>query len=248
MDSPHPVRILVVDDEPLIAEELKEFLEHAGYSVTSCHTAQDALQVFQQDRRIGIILSDIHMPGLTGLQLVGELANLAAPGRLYEIALFTGSADKQDVIQALRAGVSDYYQKPVDLDELRVGVSRLYERLEQQTKDQQIKLRIQDLAVSLHDMRTDAAPTPPSTTARSVAYLPSPAGFDIPEPFDKLSKRQLAVTQLIAKGMTNYQISCELGITENTVKLYVSQILRLTRVHNRTQLALSYPTHASYMN
>lgn len=248
MDSSHPVRILVVDDEPLIAEELKELLEHAGYNVTTCHTALDALQAFQQDHRIGIILSDIHMPGLTGLRLVEELANLAAPGRLYEIALFTGNADKQDVIQALRAGVSDYYEKPVDPGELSIGVSRLCERLEQKTKDQQIKLRIQALAASLHDIHIDTALTPTSTSVRNVGYLPSPSGFDIPEPFDKLSKRQLAVTQLIAKGMTNYQISCELGITENTVKLYVSQILRLTRAHNRTQLALSYPSHASYMN
>ena len=41
------------------------------------------------------------------------------------------------------------------------------------------------------------------------------------------------------KGQTNYQIACELGITENTVKLYVSQVLRQTHMHNRTQLALA---------
>src|SRR5690606_36213281 len=54
-----------------------------------------------------------------------------------------------------------------------------------------------------------------------------------------LSPRQLEVAQLIARGMTNYQISCELGISENTVKLYVSQVLRATNMHNRTMLALA---------
>ena len=82
----------------------------------------------------------------------------------------------------------------------------------------------------------------PTIAIKNVGQMSATADT-IPEPFDKLSRRQLEVAQLIAKGMTNYQISCELGITENTVKLYVSQILRLTRVHNRTQLALSYPSH-----
>ncbi|KPW55930.1 hypothetical protein ALO86_200044 [Pseudomonas syringae pv. berberidis] len=48
------------------------------------------------------------------------------------------------------------------------------------------------------------------------------------------------MARLVSTGLTNYQIACELGITENTVKLYVSQVLRLTHMHNRTQLALAF--------
>ncbi|MNR19926.1 transcriptional regulator NarL [compost metagenome] len=62
---------------------------------------------------------------------------------------------------------------------------------------------------------------------------------NLPTLFNKLSPRQLDVARLVSKGKTNYQIACELGITENTVKLYVSQVLRLTHMHNRTQLALA---------
>ena len=62
---------------------------------------------------------------------------------------------------------------------------------------------------------------------------------EVPAIFDQLSPRQLDVARLVGKGQTNYQIACELGITENTVKLYVSQVLRLTQMHNRTQLALA---------
>ena len=243
MDSLHLSRILIVDDDPHIVEELREFLEQLGYGVTACHSTGEALQAFQQDETIGIVLSDMHMPGLTGLQLVAELGRLAGTGRLFETAIFTGSKDKQDVILALRAGVSDYYQKPVDMDELQEGVQRLQQNLQQQLKEQQIKQRIQELASSLQDMQSASLPSNVSPLPRTIGHVNAPSDFGIPEPFDKLSKRQLAVTKLIAKGMTNYQISCELGITENTVKLYVSQILRLTRVHNRTQLALSYPAH-----
>ncbi|CAH0294951.1 MULTISPECIES: response regulator transcription factor [unclassified Pseudomonas] len=239
MDRINTLRIMIVDDEPHIVEELAEFLEQLGYEVTSCNNTHDALQAFQADERIAIVLSDMHMPGLTGVQLVAELARLGRPGRLYETAIFTGSTDKQDVILALRAGVSDYYQKPVNLQELEAGVKRLQERVEQKLKEQQIRQQIQDLAASLHEMHSELIPT---IAIKNVAQMSATADT-VPEPFDKLSRRQLAVAQLIAKGMTNYQISCELGITENTVKLYVSQILRLTRVHNRTQLALSYPSH-----
>ena len=239
MERINALRIMIVDDEPMIVEELAEFLGQQGYDVTSCHNAHDALQAFQGDESIAVVLSDMHMPGLTGLQLVAELARLATPGRLYETAIFTGSTDKQDVILALRAGVSDYFQKPVDLQELLAGIKRLQERVEQKAREQQIRQQIQDLAASLHEMHSELIPTMP---IKNVAQM-STSADKVPEPFDKLSRRQLAVAQLIAKGMTNYQISCELGITENTVKLYVSQILRLTRVHNRTQLALSYPSH-----
>ena len=70
---------------------------------------------------------------------------------------------------------------------------------------------------------------------------------EIPTIFNQLSPRQLDVARLVGKGQTNYQIACELGITENTVKLYVSQVLRLTHMHNRTQLALALSPNNSAM-
>ena len=57
-----------------------------------------------------------------------------------------------------------------------------------------------------------------------------------------LSPRQVEVAQLIARGMTNYQIACELGISENTVKLYVSQVLKATNMPSRTKLAIALGT------
>ncbi|MGC8383982.1 response regulator transcription factor, partial [Pseudomonas aeruginosa] len=74
---------------------------------------------------------------------------------------------------------------------------------------------------------------PPASVAESQVSPSNPL-------FGKLSPRQQAVARLVSKGLTNYQIAYELGITENTVKLYVSQVLRLMHMHNRTlALALS---------
>ncbi|MNF71163.1 transcriptional regulator NarL [compost metagenome] len=80
----------------------------------------------------------------------------------------------------------------------------------------------------------------PSAPADSDSGVVSDAGrVEIPAIFNQLSPRQLEVARLVGLGKTNYQTACDLGITENTVKLYVSQVLRLTHMHNRTQLALA---------
>ena len=103
-------------------------------------------------------------------------------------------------------------------------------------------------ATSTSRMRAEMATAPglsPCTqmlSARRCSAEPSADGqheVEIPAIFNQLSPRQLDVARLVGKGQTNYQIACELGITENTVKLYVSQVLRLTHMHNRTQLALA---------
>src|SRR5690606_22848409 len=99
-------------------------------------------------------------------------------------------------------------------------------------------------AASIDDLYQDLDKT--RRQSDSVEAVEDEAGAaQLSDLFAPLSPRQLDVARLVAKGQTNYQIACELGITENTVKLYVSQVLRLTHMHNRTQLALALsPNHA----
>ena len=233
------VKVLVVDDEPEIVELLCELLETSGYQCVPCLSSQQALECFARDPAVGLVLCDLHMPGLDGIELVQQLKQVAGKGRPFEPIMMTGRADKQDVIKALREGFVDYYQKPVDIDELLEGLQRHEANLasRQQTvqhlghlneKLQFLASSINDLYQDLEQVREQALEAPATEAARAI-----PAGFD------QLSPRQMAVAQLVGRGQTNYQIACELGITENTVKLYVSQVLRLTHMHNRTQLALA---------
>jgi DNA-binding NarL/FixJ family response regulator len=96
--------------------------------------------------------------------------------------------------------------------------------------------KLQFLAASIDDLCQDLDK---SRQIVQPAFADNDGDGEIPALFDQLSPRQLDVAKLVSKGQTNYQIACELGITENTVKLYVSQVLRLTHMHNRTQLALA---------
>jgi len=245
--SPSAVKVLVVDDEPLIVEELCEFLENSGYSCIPCESGQQAIELFCQDTDIGLVLCDLRMPDLDGIELVHALQRVAGKHRAFEAIMLTGRADKQDVIKALRAGIADYYQKPINLNELLEGLQRQEAALQERQKELQLghlNQKLQHLSETINDLYQDidkARRAPSADASHTLAAdAASAAGqAQIPALFNQLSPRQLDVARLVGKGQTNYQIACELGITENTVKLYVSQVLRLTHMHNRTQLALA---------
>jgi DNA-binding NarL/FixJ family response regulator len=237
------VKILVVDDQPLIVEELCEFLESKGYGCIPCESGQQAIERFEEDLDIGLVLCDLQMPGLDGIELVQALQRLSGKHRAFEAIMLTGRADKQDVIKALRAGFADYYQKPVDLGELLEGVRRQEVALHERQKNLQLghlNQKLQYLSESIDDLYQDLDKVRRGPQADvGDAEVSDVERVEMPAIFNQLSPRQLDVARLVGKGQTNYQIACELGITENTVKLYVSQVLRLTHMHNRTQLALA---------
>jgi DNA-binding NarL/FixJ family response regulator len=245
------VKVLVVDDQPLIVEELCEFLESSGYRCVPCESSQQAIERFSEDAEIGLVLSDLHMPDMDGIQLVQELQRICGKHRVFEAIMLTGRADKQDVIKALRAGIADYYQKPIELDELLEGVRRQELALQDRHKNVQLghlNQKLQFLSESIDDLYQDldkVRRNPAAVVSDMLGGDGAEAEQEIPAIFNQLSPRQLDVARLVGKGQTNYQIACELGITENTVKLYVSQVLRLTHMHNRTQLALALSPSAS---
>lgn len=235
-------KVLVVDDQPLIVEELCEFLESSGYRCVPCESSRQAIKQFIEDAAIGLVLCDLHMPDMDGIELVQELQRLSGKHRAFEAIMLTGRADKQDVIKALRAGIADYYQKPIALEELLEGLQRQETALQERQKTLQLgdlNQKLQFLSESINDLYQDLDKVRRNPAPASDDSAATVEGLEMPAIFNQLSPRQLDVARLVGKGQTNYQIACELGITENTVKLYVSQVLRLTHMHNRTQLALA---------
>ncbi|AXM96753.1 response regulator [Pseudomonas plecoglossicida] len=251
--SSSEVKVLVVDDQEVIVEQLCEFLESQGHPCIAAYSTDQAIERYIADEGIGLVLCDLHMPERDGIELVRALKEVG-PQRMFEAIMFTGRADKQDVIRALREGFADYYQKPMDLDELLEGLRRQEQVLLERKSFQDLgnlNQRLQDLAGSIDELYQDLEKARGQGVHRRATDAEEPEG-ELPAAFEKLSPRQLEVARLVSKGKTNYQIACELGITENTVKLYVSQVLRLTHMHNRTQLALaltpsSSPVHQRFI-
>lgn len=238
-------KILVVDNEPLVVEELVEFLVSQGFACVAAHGPLDALAKFNANPDVVLVLSDFRMPEMNGVQLFEALRSAAGTERVFETIIFTGDADKTDVIDALRAGVSDYYQKPLDLKLLLDGIARVLAKIERRQAESKIRTLSQSLKIltnSLSQICNDGtealADARGQVPGQSEDPLELPA-TEVGQAFqEKLSPRQRDVGLLIGRGFTNFQIACELGISENTVKIYVSQILRIFNLRNRTQLAL----------
>ena len=110
-------RIMIVEDEPDIAEGLKYLIERMGYSyfVTGIfYNGQDGVnQVVQQ--KPDIIITDIRMPGMDGLEMIQKIQNVM---QNCNFIVLSGYADFAYAREALRLGVQDYLTKPVDEEEL----------------------------------------------------------------------------------------------------------------------------------
>lgn len=110
--------VLIAEDEETSLQLLKTTLVHWGYDVQVCRNGVDALQALEQPDSPEIALLDWMMPGLEGIDICRELRKTTAGATKYLI-LLTTRADKEDLIQGLRAGADDYVIKPFHLGELR---------------------------------------------------------------------------------------------------------------------------------
>ena len=114
------VKVLVVDDQPLIVEELCEFLESSGYRCVPCESSEQAVQRFKEDLQIGLVLCDLHMPDMDGIQVLREI-KMRFPRT--QVLMLTGHADMEVAISGMAMGAFDYLMKPVEL-EILVGKIR----------------------------------------------------------------------------------------------------------------------------
>jgi len=117
-------RVLVVDDDPQQREMLAGFLDDVGHSVRPCATGEEALARLAQGG-VDLVLTDLKMPGLTGLEL---LKRAKALNPRVDFILLTAHGTIEIAVEAIRAGAYDFIVKPIDPDQLERTVERLIER------------------------------------------------------------------------------------------------------------------------
>ncbi|MGD8908043.1 MAG: response regulator [Chromatiales bacterium] len=115
--------ILIVEDNPSNLKLATTVLEHAGYRVLSTESAANAI-VMAQAERPQLILMDIQLPGMSGLDATRQLKSEAATASIPVIAL-TAFAMKGDEERILGAGCDDYIAKPFDYKELLARVAKI---------------------------------------------------------------------------------------------------------------------------
>ncbi|MBF0486016.1 MAG: sigma-54-dependent Fis family transcriptional regulator [Candidatus Omnitrophica bacterium] len=113
-------KILVVDDEKMLRERLKGLLELEEYEVFLAESGREALEVLR-DKKPEIVVTDIRMPGMDGIELLDKIKALSAD---TEVIMLTGHGDMESVVFALRKGAFDYMPKPLNFDELCIAIQR----------------------------------------------------------------------------------------------------------------------------
>jgi putative two-component system response regulator len=116
-------KVLVVDDLVPTVQGFKQLLELEGHVVLTATNARDALDLISHEPP-DVVLTDVVMPGLTGLDLCRELKNNPVT-RLIPVVLITAFSDHDDRIEGINAGADDFLSKPVNLAELRARVRSL---------------------------------------------------------------------------------------------------------------------------
>jgi len=145
-------RILVIDDEKRMCDSLSVLLTDAGYDVVTFQNSREAADEIKTGR-FDIIISDIKMPGMSGLDLL-RLARTVDPQAL--VVLMTGYGSLETAIEAINQGVYDYLLKPVEFPQLELVVRRGLERrrlgraksfllAELQEKNDELQDRLQEI-------------------------------------------------------------------------------------------------------
>ncbi|UHC20163.1 response regulator (plasmid) [Methylobacterium currus] len=109
--------ILLVDDSPTILSSMSGILARSGYATEQAATGESALTKVQGGLAPGLVITDFHMPGINGLQLIQELRKLAAT-RFVPMLVLTTESQQEKRDEARKAGATGWLVKPVQPDQL----------------------------------------------------------------------------------------------------------------------------------
>ncbi len=113
-------RALIVDDEAGTRDLLVSFLEMIGFETRSAADGEEALQIYK-NRSVDIVISDLMMPKIGGLDLLRELKQID-PDVIF--ILITGHPSLETAIEAIKKGARDYITKPFNIDEIKIKIDR----------------------------------------------------------------------------------------------------------------------------
>jgi CheY-like chemotaxis protein len=122
--------LLVVDDEEMIRDLMKEAFSKAGYKVRTAESAEAALKILEAEK-FWVMLLDLNLPGMNGVELCRKIRNDYPLAILFAV---TGYASLFELSECREAGFDDYFTKPVTLSLLLETVNRAFERLERWKK------------------------------------------------------------------------------------------------------------------
>jgi DNA-binding NarL/FixJ family response regulator len=203
-----PQRVLVVDDHPMWRDAVARDLADAGYDVATASDGQQALRIAAAVRP-HIVVLDLQLPDLTGVEVIQGLLAVTST----HILVLSASGERQDVLDAVKAGATGYLVKSASREEFLEAVVRIGNGVPVFTA------RLAGLVLG---------------EFRRLAALPAdrPASGAAPQ----LTERETEILRLVAKGVSYKQIAERLVISHRTVQNHVQNTLSKLHLHNRVEL------------
>ncbi len=131
--------IMLVDDEVPFVETMTKRLAKRNLTVITAFSGQEALEKLDKNRNLDVIILDVKMPGMDGIETLGEIKK-AHP--LVEVVMLTGHATVETAIEGMKSGAYDYLMKPCNIDQLIQKVKEATRKKrdhEDKIKDAQVK-------------------------------------------------------------------------------------------------------------
>jgi two-component system response regulator NreC len=214
-----PIRLLLVDDHDIVRMGLKSFLEsQSGLEVVG--EARNGTEAIERtaETRPDIVLMDISMPGVDGLEATSQL-RASFPDT--QVLALTVHDDKQYFMQMLGAGASGYLTKLAAPDELVAAIHAVA------NGDVYLQPALARWLIEDYQ-RLAASVSGPGAGGGE----PSQQGAGL----DVLSAREREVLELVAKGRSNAEIGEQLGLSPKTIARHRERIMKRLNLHSRTEL------------
>jgi DNA-binding NtrC family response regulator len=112
--------VLLVDDEVSFVETFSERLVMRNLEISTAFSGEEALQVLEKDHNIEVIILDVKMPGMDGIE---TLVAIKKKWPLVEVIMLSGHADVESAIDGMKQGAFDYLMKPCDIDQIIAKVT-----------------------------------------------------------------------------------------------------------------------------
>jgi DNA-binding NarL/FixJ family response regulator len=234
-DDAARIRVLVVDDQPLIRRGMTLMLD-AEPDIEVIGQAVDGVEAIEMAARLrpDVVLMDLHMPRKGGVAATREITS-ALP-QTHVLVLTTLDAE-ETVFEAVRAGAHAYLLKDASEDEVletvravHRGESRMTPQIARKVMDQ-----FRHLASAVLPMRSTAPVDDAAAPSKASGIAEARAVESFAE---ALSDKEEKILSLIAEGKSNKQIAATVFLAEGTVKNYVSRIMEKLHANTRTELAV----------
>ena len=202
------IRILIVDDHPLIREGLRAILETQP-DMELVGEARDGNEAVARAQALkpDVILMDLALPHMDGVEATRQIIQ---KDPLVRVLILSNYLDDDKVFGVLKAGAKGYLIKETNPQDLRQAVRAVYQG--KSALDPAVQRKLVDQFAQ--------------TTGKSASSK------------DNLTEREQEVLRLMAQGLTNPQIGHKLSIAEGTVRFHVSNVLKKLGLKNRTQAVL----------